>query len=80
MLRFFGIDTSDAGIDESLIASAQEECRTPHGFSSQPRRINSLLAGFLGVGPGCLARVEIGITQSINGRFEVEHALPYRGP
>ena len=29
MLKFFGIDTSDAGIDASLIASAQEECQTP---------------------------------------------------
>ena len=33
MLKFFGIDTSDAGIDESLIASAQEECQTPEDFA-----------------------------------------------
>lgn len=33
MLKFFGIDTLDAGIDESLIASAQEECQTPEDFA-----------------------------------------------
>jgi hypothetical protein len=33
MLKFFGIDTSDAGIDETLIASAQEECQTPEDFA-----------------------------------------------
>lgn len=33
MLRFFGIDTSEAGIDEALIASAQEECQTPEDFA-----------------------------------------------
>ena len=33
MLTFFGIDTSDAGIDESLIANAQEECQTPEDFA-----------------------------------------------
>jgi hypothetical protein len=32
MLKFFGIDTSDAGIDEALIASAQEENQTPEDF------------------------------------------------
>lgn len=33
MLKFFGIDTSDAGIDAELIASAQEECQTPEDFA-----------------------------------------------
>jgi hypothetical protein len=33
MLKFFGIDTSDAGIEPDLIASAQEECQTPEGFA-----------------------------------------------
>ncbi len=33
MLKFFGIDTTDAGINESLIASAQEECQTPEDFA-----------------------------------------------
>jgi hypothetical protein len=33
MLKFFGIDTSDAGIDADLIASAQEECQTPEDFA-----------------------------------------------
>jgi hypothetical protein len=33
MLRFFGIDTSEAGIDDALIASAQEECQTPQDFA-----------------------------------------------
>jgi len=33
MLKFFGIDTSDAGIDAALIASAQEECQTPQDFA-----------------------------------------------
>ena len=33
MLKFFGIDTSDAGIDVNLIASAQEECQTPEDFA-----------------------------------------------
>jgi|GEM_PF-732551 len=33
MLKFFGIDTSDAGVDESLIASAQEECQMPEDFA-----------------------------------------------
>ena len=33
MLKFFGIVTSDAGIDVDLIASAQEECQTPEDFA-----------------------------------------------
>ncbi|MGP0076206.1 MAG: DUF3768 domain-containing protein [Bryobacteraceae bacterium] len=33
LLKFFGVDTSDVGIDESLIASAQEECQTPEDFA-----------------------------------------------
>jgi hypothetical protein len=33
MLKFFAIDTSDAGIDADLIASAQEECQTPEDFA-----------------------------------------------
>jgi hypothetical protein len=33
MMKFFGIDTSDAGIDADLIASAQEECQTPEDFA-----------------------------------------------
>jgi hypothetical protein len=33
MLKFFGMDTSDAGIDADLIASAQEECQTPEDFA-----------------------------------------------
>jgi hypothetical protein len=32
MLKLFGIDTCDAGIDEALIASAQDECQTPEEF------------------------------------------------
>jgi len=33
MLKFFGIDTRDAGIEPDLIASAQEECQTPEEFA-----------------------------------------------
>lgn len=33
MLKFFGIDTSDAGTDADLIARAQEECQTPEEFA-----------------------------------------------
>jgi hypothetical protein len=33
LLKFFGIDTCDAGIDVDLIASAQEECQTPEEFA-----------------------------------------------
>ena len=33
MLKLFGIDTTDAGIDAALIASAQEECQTPEDFA-----------------------------------------------
>ena len=33
MLKFFGIDTSDAGIEADLIASAQEQCQTPEDFA-----------------------------------------------
>ena len=33
MLKFFGIDTSDAGIEAALIASTQEEHRTPEEFA-----------------------------------------------
>jgi hypothetical protein len=33
LLKFFGIDTSDAGIDADLIASAQEEGQTPEDFA-----------------------------------------------
>ncbi len=33
MLKFFGIDTGDAGIDAELIASAQEQCQTPEDFA-----------------------------------------------
>ena len=33
MLKLFGIDTNLAGIDERLIASAQEECQTPEEFA-----------------------------------------------
>jgi hypothetical protein len=33
LLKFFGIDTGDAGIDADLIASAQEECQTPEDFA-----------------------------------------------
>ena len=33
MLKFFGIDTADAGLDEGLIASAQEEGQTPEDFA-----------------------------------------------
>jgi hypothetical protein len=33
MLKFFGVDTSDAGIDPALIASAQEECQAPEAFA-----------------------------------------------
>ncbi len=32
MLKLFGIDTGDAGIDAALIAGAQEECQTPEDF------------------------------------------------
>ena len=33
MLKFFGIDTSDAGIDVDLIASAEEGCQMPEDFA-----------------------------------------------
>ena len=33
MLKFFGIDTSDAGIEPDLIAGTQEECQTPEEFA-----------------------------------------------
>lgn len=33
MLKFFGIDTSDAGIEANLIASAQEQGDTPEDFA-----------------------------------------------
>ena len=33
MLKFFGIDTADVGIEPELIASAQEEGQTPEGFA-----------------------------------------------
>jgi hypothetical protein len=33
MLKLFGIDTADAGIEPDLIASAQEECQTPEDFA-----------------------------------------------
>ena len=33
MLRLFAIDTGDAGIESDLIASAQEEGRTPEDFA-----------------------------------------------
>jgi hypothetical protein len=33
MLKFFGIDTADAGIDADLIASAQEECQIAEDFA-----------------------------------------------
>lgn len=33
MLKLFGIDTADAGIEPDLIASAQEECQTPEEFA-----------------------------------------------
>ena len=33
MLKFFGIDTGDAGIEADLIAAAQEEGDTPEGFA-----------------------------------------------
>jgi len=33
MLKFFGIDTSDAGIEPDIVASAQEECQTPEDFA-----------------------------------------------
>jgi len=33
MLKFFGIDTSDAGIDADVIASAQEQGDTPEDFA-----------------------------------------------
>jgi hypothetical protein len=31
--KFFGIDTTDAGIDVGTIASAQNECQTPEDFA-----------------------------------------------
>ena len=33
MLKFFGIDTSDAGIDADAIGSAQDEGSTPDDFA-----------------------------------------------
>ena len=33
LMKFFGIDTADAGIDENLIAGAQEEGQTPEDFA-----------------------------------------------
>jgi hypothetical protein len=33
LLKFFGIDTGDAGIDPDLIASAQEEGQSPEDFA-----------------------------------------------
>ena len=33
LLKFFGIDTSDAGIEPDMIASAQEELQTPEDFA-----------------------------------------------
>ena len=33
MLKFFGIDTGDAGIEPDLIAAAQEEGDTPEDFA-----------------------------------------------
>ena len=33
MRKIFDIDTSDAGIDADLLASAQEECQTPEEFA-----------------------------------------------
>lgn len=33
MLRLFGIDTSDAGIEPDDIAGAQEECETPEDYA-----------------------------------------------
>jgi len=33
MIRLFGIDTGDAGIEPDLIASAQEENTTPENFA-----------------------------------------------
>jgi Protein of unknown function (DUF3768) len=33
MLKFFGIDTSDAGIEPDLIVSGQEACQTPEDFA-----------------------------------------------
>jgi hypothetical protein len=33
MLKFFAIDTGDTGIEADLIASAQEEGRTPEDFA-----------------------------------------------
>ena len=33
LLKFFGIDTNDAGIEPDLIASAQEECTSPEDFA-----------------------------------------------
>jgi len=33
MLKLFGIDTTDAGIEADLIASAQEACQTPEEFA-----------------------------------------------
>jgi hypothetical protein len=39
LLKLFGIDTCDAGIDADLIASAQDECQSPedfaHGFGTK---------------------------------------------
>ncbi|WP_263351055.1 hypothetical protein [Acidicapsa acidisoli] len=33
LLKLFGIDTTDAGIEPELIAGAQEECQTPEEFA-----------------------------------------------
>jgi hypothetical protein len=33
MLKFFGIDTCDAGIEADLIAAAQEQSDTPEDFA-----------------------------------------------
>jgi Protein of unknown function (DUF3768) len=33
LLKFFGIDTGDAGIDADLMARAQEQCQTPEDFA-----------------------------------------------
>jgi len=33
MLKFFAIDTGDAGIEADLIAAAQEEGQTPEDFA-----------------------------------------------
>ncbi len=33
MIKYFGIDTSEAGIEMDMLADAQEECQTPESFA-----------------------------------------------